>query len=542
MNEMRDGRGGGERREKIEKKGKKGKIERGKGEKGKEEREEWWHAIAKDIIRRKGMRNLVVATGITPSGAIHIGNLRETLIADAVCNALRENGAEASLIYIADTYDPLRRLYPFLPPDYKEHVGKPLSDIPDPDGCHSSYSEHFLQPFLAATDKLGISMKVFRADEMYKRGMYEDAIRLAIKERERIMRIIAEVTGRDLQRDWYPFMPVCKNCGRMNATDVLKCDLKRGECVYRCNACGYEGFASLKNGGKLTWRVDWAARWKILNVAVEPFGKDHASAGGSYETGKRISEEIYGYEAPYPIPFEHVLLKVGGKVEAMSSSKGTNISVDEILTVVPPEVLKFIMLRVKPMKHIEFDPSMGLLNLIDEYEREIAPIGRGVAAEIPFRHFITLVQVARGDINNLLKIIRRSGFALARDEEQMKTEIAEIQKKARYAENWLRKFAQPDVKFEIKDSLPELARSLSQKQKEALKMLSEEIKKRKLSAEDYHNKIYEVAENLGISAKEVFRAVYIALLGRDSGPRAGWLLASLQREFLVKRFEDAAKD
>ena len=114
------------------------------------EGEMWWDEIADEILKRKrGAERQVVATGITPSGAIHIGNLRETLIADAVCNALRERGAEAELIYVADTFDPLRRLYPFLRKEFEEYVGKPLSEFQTRRDAmrtmRSIFSFHFLK-------------------------------------------------------------------------------------------------------------------------------------------------------------------------------------------------------------------------------------------------------------------------------------------------------------------------------------------------------------------------------------------------------------
>ncbi|MFN3699430.1 MAG: lysine--tRNA ligase, partial [Dictyoglomus sp.] len=107
----------------------------------------WADIAAEEIINIKGKKN-VVATGITPSGPIHLGNLREILTGDALYRALKEKGAEVDFIYIADTFDPLRKVYPFLPESYSEHVGKPISEIPDPEGCHENYAEHFLEPFL----------------------------------------------------------------------------------------------------------------------------------------------------------------------------------------------------------------------------------------------------------------------------------------------------------------------------------------------------------------------------------------------------------
>ncbi|HJH25332.1 MAG TPA: lysine--tRNA ligase [Methanophagales archaeon] len=505
----------------------------------------WSLAIAKDIVERRKEKKHVVATGITPSGDIHVGNLREIIIADAVCSALVDMGVKAKLIYVADTFDPLRRRYPFLPEEYEAHVGKPLSEIPDPEGRLRTYAEHFLQPFLDSLTDLCIEITTFKADEMYKTGMYVDVIKEAIARREEISKIIEQISGRQVSDDWTPFNPFCDACGRITSAIVTGYDMDKEEAYYECE-CGNKGVASFKGGGKLAWRIDWAARWKILGVTVEPFGKDHAAPGGSYDTGKRISAEIYDYEAPYPIPFEHILLKTKeregtkAKVTAMSSSLGTNIPVHEMLETVPPEILKHVISRVRPDKHIEFDPGLPLLHLIDEYEREIGGIGGGVAGKIPFRHFITLVQIARADFSELLEVIKRSGYEVHADDAE---EMEELRKKAVYVENWLRKYAPEHMKFELQSALPtEEIKSLSDAQKKALKLMAGEIKEgTSLDASAWHDKIYEVASATNIEAKEVFKAIYIALLKQPSGPRAGWLLASLDTEFLKGRFEAASE-
>jgi len=499
----------------------------------------WSLAIAKDIVERRKEKKHVVATGITPSGDIHVGNLREIIIADAVHSAFVDMDVEAKLIYVADTFDPLRRRYSFLPEEYEAHVGKPLSEIPDPEGCHSSYADHFLQPFLDSLDKLGVKIEIFKADEMYKSGMYVDVIKEAISRKEDLSRIIEEVSGRQVPEEWTPFNPLCDACGRITTAIAREYDLYKQEIYYECK-CGNKGVASFKGGGKLAWRVDWAARWKILGVTIEPFGKDHAAPGGSFDTGKRISSEIYNYESPYPIPFEHILLKTKGEVTAMSSSRGTNIPVHEMLEAVPPEILKHVISRVRPDKHIEFDPSLPLLHLIDEYEREIGGIGSGVAGEIPFRHLITLVQIARGDFSELLEVIKRSGYVVRKENEE---EIRRIGEKAGYVENWLRKYAPPSVKFELQSALPtEEIKGLSDAQKNALTLMSQEIKEgMSLSAADWHNKIYAIASGTNMEAREIFKAIYVVLLKKPSGPRAGWLLASLDTEFLKERFKAVAE-
>ncbi|MCX8172022.1 MAG: lysine--tRNA ligase, partial [Archaeoglobaceae archaeon] len=126
----------------------------------------WADVIASELIEISDHHR--IATGISPSGHIHLGNLREMVTADAVRRALIDVGGNAEILYISDDMDPLRRKYPFLPDKYTEYVGMPLCNIPDPSGCHESYSEHFLQPFLEALEILGIPVEVRRASEMYR--------------------------------------------------------------------------------------------------------------------------------------------------------------------------------------------------------------------------------------------------------------------------------------------------------------------------------------------------------------------------------------
>jgi lysyl-tRNA synthetase class 1 len=484
----------------------------------KERSDNWAYSIAKDVMRRG--REHVVATGITPSGHIHIGNIREILIADAVHKAMLDMGADSRLIHIADTYDPLRSSET-LPKEYENYMGFPISNVPDPEECCPNYAEHFLLPFLDALDELGVETDVFRADEMYACGMYDDATKIALEKREEIARIIDGVSGRRSPRDWSPFNPICSRCGRITLTKVTGFDLSRSTVDYVCE-CGHVGETSMRNG-KLTWRVDWPARWKILSVTVEPFGKDHAAAGSSFDSGKIIAERIYEHKHPYPIPFEHILLR-GRK---MSSSKGILVDVNGILKVIPPDALRYIICRTKPEKHIEFDPGMGLLNLIDEYERNLDRFTEG-ESEIPFRHMISVVQIANS-LDHLLEILKRSGY----DVSDTKT----IGDRAARARRWLSKFAPDFIKFEIKEEMPEEAEFLSEGQKEALLRLSSRLGK---TAGDLHDGIYDLASEVRIKPEKIFEAIYISLLGKKSGPRAGFFLASLDEDFVKHRFEEVA--
>ncbi len=486
----------------------------------------WADVIAEKLLERSERHR--IATGITPSGHIHLGNLREIVIADAVRRALEEKGGKAEIIYIADTFDPLRRRYPFLPEEYEKFVGMPLSEIPDPEGCHGSYAEHFLQPFLESLEKLGIELTVKKADEMYKSGEYEDHIRVALKKRDQIARIIKEVSGREVEEGWSPFNPLCENCGRINSARVKSFDDNGVE--YSCS-CGHEGYASFRQG-KLTWRVDWVARWDILGITCEPFGKDHAAAGGSWDTGVRIAREVYGFEPPFPIVYEWIHLKGVG---AMKSSKGVVVPVKDLVDALPPEIVRYIIIRTKPERHIEFDPGMGMLEIIDDFEEayrrndrsvQLSLVDNAVYSDVSFRHLVVVGQIGNWELDKVLEILSRTYHV---DE----TVRRDVERRLPFARKWLERFAPENLKFEIKD---EVEVELSEAEKRFLKTFAEKLSD-DMSPERIHQLVYEVSRELGMKPSKAFQSIYKAILNKNYGPRAGYFIKSLGVEWVKKRFQ-----
>jgi len=491
-----------------------------------------WADVIAQTLEDSGPQT--IATGITPSGPVHIGNMREVMTADAVFRALKDRGIEARLIFIADNFDRLRRLYPFLDESFKQHIGKPLTEIPCPKECCGSYADHFLLPFLASMEKLGIEAEVYKADVLYKEGKYIDSIKTALVRRDDIARILKEVSGRDVPESWSPFDAICQCCGRTNTTKPMGFNMDNETVDYECR-CGYKGTTSMRGGGKLVWRVDWPARWPIFKVTIEPFGKDHATAGGSYDTGKRISEEIYGFQAPYPVVYEWIHLKGVG---AMHSSTGIAITIEEMLDVVPPEVLRYLIIRTKPEKHIEFDPAIPLINLVDEYDQRkgderalaLSSIRESRPFEVPFRHMVTAVQIARNDKELLLKALHRSGYDISRKDE--------IYARADNVEKWLNRYAPAFVKFQLREILPSAVNNLSHVERKGLGVLAERIDGK--NAAEIHDEVYAVAKELSLDPKKFFQAIYLVFLGERQGPKVGWFLASLDREFVKSRLKEAA--
>lgn len=498
----------------------------------------WADVLADDIINQRGRRH-VVNTGITPSGEIHVGNMREVVTADAIHRVLAERGDTSRLLYIADTYDPLRHVYPFLDPQrYRGEVGKPLSEIPCPCGQHPSYAEHFLAPFLRSLERLGIFPTVHRADQLYKAGVYNDAIVIALQQCDRIRTILKEETGRETPEDWSPFNPLCPACARITQASVLGFSAEAHTVDYACG-CGERGTVSMAGGGKLTWRVDWPARWQIFGVTVEPFGKDHASKGGSYDTGVRIAREVYGIEPPYPVPYEWLSLAGRGD---MSSSKGNVLPIHAMLEVVPPEVLRYLILRVPPQRSIRMDPGLPLLQLIDEYDDveaksrdsralELSAISGIQPVGVPFRHMVTVVQAAQGDMDQGMEILRRNGYRL--------DNVDGLRQRAAYAQRWLATFAPEELRFQIQGQLPPAAHGLTTEQKQALQLLGERLSVG-MTGEQIHQLIYSLKDELGAKPDLLFKAIYAVLLGKTQGPRAGWFLSTLDTTFVKQRFAEAA--
>lgn len=505
----------------------------------------WADVIAERLIEEE--KKHIIATGITPSGHIHVGNMREILTGDLIHRALLERGGNSTLLYVGDSFDPLRKVYPFLDRRYQRYVGMPLSEVPCPCGKHESYAHHFLQPFLESLERLGVNQKTVLTHELYRNGSYAESIKRVLEHREEIRDILERVSGRKLPLSWFPYIPKCEACGRFGAQVI---DYSYPFVEYRCE-CGYEGKADLrKDDGKLPWRVDWPARWWFLGVTCEPFGKDHGAAGGSYATGKVIVQEIFGRSPPEPVMYEWIHLKGKG---AMSSSTGVVVTGVEMLKMTPPEVLRFLIAKQNPSRHIDFDPGLGILSLVDEYDRyeriyfgkESAPdvedmkrtyelseplgkaaIPQKMPFQVPYRHLVTLVQLT-DDLEELKARIKRT-MGLTEFPKEAEERLRERVECVRY---WLEGFAPEGVKFTLCSEMPEFYPSA--KEREFLRRLYDILSSVPWDAEAVHKSIYDAAGELGV--KKGFRLLYRLFLNTSRGPRLGFFLSSLERDFVLNR-------
>src|ERR671911_960785 len=360
----------------------------------------------------------VVVSGISVSGNIHAGNLREVLVAEAVASALRQRGEEVHFIFHADTIDPLRKIAPGIPKSYEEYIGHSLSHIPDPEGCHVSYAEHFLVPFEVALKEMKMDIEVLRSHELYERGVYTGVTSEAIENTDELREILQEVTNRKMPEHWSPYLPRAES-GKLTGMRVLE-HLPEQTSVVFADEDGWQDSADYSRGeGKLGWRVELAARWKALGVTFEPFGKDHTSRGSSTDTADRMAREVFHYPVPGRYEYEWISIKGMGP---MSSSKGIVLLPRDLLGIMPPDALRRMMLGRDPARALELDLGEGFPRFMDEYRAETE------SYPAPFNHLVTVAQTVGEDVDAAAQMLRRGGY-----EEAVGEGLADD---LRYARNW----------------------------------------------------------------------------------------------------------
>jgi len=512
----------------------------------------------------------VINDSKTPSGTVHVGSLRGPVILDVIVRAMRARGLDITYLYGVDDMDPMDAQALLTPDAVADAMGKPLAQIPDqePDG-HASYARHHAQVFIDIFAGLGIRPdRYYWMSEIYPTGQMDPFIRTALDKAALVREIYRRVANVQHPDAWHPLSVVCENCGKIGTTIVTGWDGEqvtyecREELVTWARGCGFKGRVSPFGGrGKLPWNLEWAAQWSLFGVTIEPCGKDLATAGGSRDRSDAIAREVFEREPPLNVPYEFI--NIGGK--KMSTSKGRGAAAHEIAEVIPPEQLRFFFLRPRPNHAVDFDPdgTDAIPRLFDEFDRfaaatsgrevrgEIAPgydatfryslldPNADVAAEAAlfrpaFAHLALLVQIPNVDVP--ARVEAEKGSPLTDREEAILDERVEA------ARRWLETYAPERARLTVhRGALPAAAADLDHAQRAYLGALADAIAATSPASGDaWQDAIFTAATDRGVEPKVAFAAIYLAFLGRPNGPRAGWLLASLEPEFVVARLRGAA--
>ena len=521
-----------------------------------------------DELAASAAGSQVVNDSKTPSGTVHIGSLRGVVLHDAIWRALRDAGAEVEFRYGVDDLDPMDNQAMLSGDAVERYMGAPLARVPDPVGdCHDSYSRHFVSLFLETFEGLGIRPVVYWMSDLYADGSMDPLVRQALDRADRVREVYAKF-GVQRADDWLPLSVICEACGKIGTTRATDWD---GQMVsYRCepelvtwaSGCGTAGRLSpFRGAAKLPWNLEWSAQWSLFGVTIEGCGKDLATAGGSRDRSDAIARAVYDREPPLNVPYE--FLNIGGR--KMSTSKGQGAAAHEMAELLPAELLRFLFLRHKPRKALDFDPEGDTVpGLFDEFDRiAAATAGRPVRGELPpdadrifraslvdpdadpaaeaarfrpaFRHLALLVQIPGVDLAE--RVAAEKGEPLDEAEARI------LEERAAVATRWLETFAPERYRVAVqRDALPEsAATSLDDDQRGYLGALADAADAdTPTSGDGWQDLIFRVAESRGLASGAAFGALYVSFLDRPNGPRAGWLLASLPRDFVIARLRDAS--
>ncbi|MFF3764415.1 lysine--tRNA ligase [Streptomyces sp. NPDC001922] len=406
---------------------------------------DWVSRFADEVIaeaeRRAPGKPIVCASGLSPSGPIHLGNLREVMTPHLVADEIRRRGHDCVHILSWDDYDRFRKVPAGVDPSWAEHIGKPLTSVPAPPGSpYASWAEHFKAPMIKALEELGIEFHGISQTEQYTSGAYREQILFAMRERARIDAVLDRYRTKDKDKDkakgaqgkkpqqqkgkvdeadaaaaeaaaegsgaaseddgtaaagYFPYKPYCSVCDR-DLTTVTAYDDETTELSYTCQ-CGHAETVRLSehNRGKLVWKVDWPMRWAYEGVVFEPSGVDHSSPGSSYVVGGQIVKEVFGGEQP--IGPMYAFVGISGMAK-MSSSKGGVPTPADALEIMEAPLLRWLYARRKPNQSFKIAFDQEIQRLYDEWDALNRKIGDESVQPADAAAYSRAVRTAAGEL------------------------------------------------------------------------------------------------------------------------------------------------
>ncbi len=524
----------------------------------------WADAVADVVEERSDEEPIVIKGGVSPSGVPHIGHANEILRCYIVAEVLRDRGHEVRQVFTADDRDRLRSI-PRQLADLDgnlvglgevdagalgRNLGKPYTDIPDPFGCCDSYGAHFTELLKREIDHLGVEVDFVSNTELYEDGSFEGVTRHVLGNREQARKVLAQYQDK-VDEEYVPFFARCQKCGQLSET-ITEVDLEAGTVSYRCTdteagdgtieGCGDEGTVSLREG-KLPWRFEWPAQWKVLGVDFEPFGKDHAE--GSWPSGVDIARNVVDVEPPVGMVYEWFTLEG----DALSSSEGNIVTVDEVLDILEPEVFRYFFSKA-PLKQRDFSIE-HIDQLVDEFDqferiyfdeedadeskRELAKQAYPAVVDEPRKERIRIpytfaaVLGMTDDPDQREEIARREGHIPdGAPEWAVEEALARVER----ASEWAR-LTDNAFNYELKRSeLP--AVEFDETTAQALDDLAAFVADGH-DGDEIQSEIFEIASRHDLDVGEFFSAGYQLLFDDDEGPKLGPFLAKLDQEFVVAR-------
>ncbi|MFH1391247.1 MAG: lysine--tRNA ligase [Candidatus Diapherotrites archaeon] len=521
----------------------------------------WSEKVADDVIVRH--KEPYVVEGMwTPSGFFHIGNARpEVFTPYAVKRAIQDKGKKVTQNFILDDFDAVRKIPGGLgikKEDEDKYLGFPIATAPSPLPGFKTWADAFVSQLKKYAPEFGLDLNFISAFQTYKEGKFNELIKFSIENSKEIVKVWTKVAGSEKEEDFVPLQVLCEKCKKIYYTKVLgfENDLVEYECE-----CGQKGKVSPYDGNaKLHWRVHWVCHWILHKVDFESGGKDHFSKGGSVDVGQALIKEVFKKEPPVQVPTEFVQL-AGAK---MAGSIGNVIDLESWLKVAPPELFRFMNFSYKPYTVIEFsfkNNSFVLLN--DRFERaeriyfgfekaenekmtqklkkiyEFSVIGTPSKrlVQLPFSTSILLSQILDFE-NNFDESLDKIKEVSKIPEDLTNEEKEKIKEKLKRTKHWVENYAEESFRLSF---VEEYDSGLLGRLDEKIVSVLTQINKNLLSAktqEEIQQLIFDSSKENNISPKDSFRVIYLALIGKEKGPKVGSLVPVFGKEKVMKRIEE----
>lgn len=500
---------------------------------------DWVSRFADEVIaeseRRAPGKPVVVASGLSPSGPIHLGNLREVMTPHLVADEIRRRGYEVRHLISWDDYDRYRKVpagVPGVDESWAEHIGKPLTSVPAPAGSpYPNWAEHFKAAMVESLAELGVEFDGISQTEQYTAGVYREQILHAMKHRAAIDAILdryrtkdkatgqpkkqgqkqqpqkqqkpvdeaeleaAEGSGAASEDDgsggaggYFPYKPYCGQCGK-DLTTVTAYDDASTEMTYSC-ACGFSETVKLSefNRGKLVWKVDWPMRWAYEGVIFEPSGVDHSSPGSSFVVGGQIVREVF--DGVQPIGPMYAFVGISGMAK-MSSSKGGVPTPADALKIMEAPLLRWLYARRKPNQAFKIAFDQEIQRLYDEWDKLEAKVADGSVLPADAAAHSRAVRTAAGELPRTPRPLPYRTLAsvvditAGHDEQTLRilseldpsrplASLDEVRPRLDRAENWISTQVPADQRTIVRSEPDaELLGSLDEEGRESLRLLLE---------------------------------------------------------------------
>lgn len=509
----------------------------------------WAKEVALRIIEERPNEEVyTIASGISPSGFVHIGNFREIATPYLVAKELKKLGKKVRYILSFDEFDRFRKVPGNIDSSYEKYIGMPYTELPSPFTENESYASYMENRFLNELKAMDVEVECIYQAKEYQSGRYNKYIKIAMDNRDKIFSIIDDFRTQDSteeeRQNYYPISIYCKKC-RKDSTKISSYDSNTGDVAYSCS-CGHEETLNVSSATniKLQWKVDWPMRWMVEKVTFETGGIDHSASNGSKAVSERVAREIFNYEPPVYIPYNFIGIKGGGA--KMSSSTGNVLTITDLLRVYDKNIIWWFYARFDNMHAFDIALDNDVIRYYSEFDRwvklyfngniddknksilELTNVEKSYLNNPNFSYLATFLPIVNYDIDLLKELLSK---------ENIDVNTEQFNKRLELAKNWVNEYGAdyqvnllPNRNEEFYDTINELEKEWLNKTKILLDNNFNTTDELQTALYDVVKDGVLVDKELKQAQKRYFQVLYNMLLGNNMGPKLGLFLMAVDKE------------